>query len=264
MSDYDYDTSRGPYYAMLDRQAGARQAVTGESFEKAFTECYCDPSNAVIRDNATYEHLAQGYDSTFGYRLSAIPVAKAAPAFDPIRKHAELAEHLGPAHAKLHSLAVDHQRAHGGMSYQQAYSHLYSRPENVSLRNAVKAEHMQATMSGVGQGLGKAAAPADALQDDVDPSRRGDNPGPAHAELHRLIGRRMNAGPGMSYERAFTAEYLHPDNRSLKARVDAESVIHAQGLSPAKPFPAYTAPGHSGDASNIGRSGAKPRGYAGG
>jgi hypothetical protein len=35
------------------------------------------------------------------------------------------------------------------MTYEQAYSHLYSRPENEALRNAVKAEHMAATMAGV-------------------------------------------------------------------------------------------------------------------
>ena len=44
----DYDTSRGPYYAMIDRQALARQQQTGETYQKAFTECYCDPRNAVM------------------------------------------------------------------------------------------------------------------------------------------------------------------------------------------------------------------------
>jgi hypothetical protein len=51
-----------------------------------------------------------------------------------------------PAHARLHSMAVDHQRAHSGMTYAQAYSHLYSRPENEALRNQIKSEHMAATM----------------------------------------------------------------------------------------------------------------------
>ena len=77
-----------------------------------------------------------------------IPVAKSAPAYDPLAKAAEIAEHLGPNHAKLHSMAVDHQRAHAGMSYQSAYSYLYAKPENQGLRNAVKAEHMRATMAG--------------------------------------------------------------------------------------------------------------------
>jgi hypothetical protein len=93
--------------------------------------------------------LSKAHDAIHGTKLSAIPVAKVAAPPDPLQKAAEVAEFLGPAHAKLHSLAVDHQRAHSGMSYQQAYSHLYSRLENEALRNAVKAEHMRATMAGM-------------------------------------------------------------------------------------------------------------------
>src|SRR4029077_18272749 len=104
-------------------------------------------------------------------------------------------------------------------------------------------------------------------QDYVDPSRRGD-PGPAHRELNGLVDRRMKAEPGMSYERAFTAEYLHPDNRSLKDRVDQESELHARALSPSKPFPNYGNPGDVAGGGRVGhtvgRSGKKPVDYAGG
>jgi hypothetical protein len=180
MTDY-YDASRGPYHAILDKMALARQAQTGESYARAFTKIYEAPENVLLRDGAQYDHLAKAQDAIHGSRLSLLKVA-----------------------------------------------------------------------------------PPDAVQDDVDPSRRGDNPGPAHAELHRRVGDRMKSDPSLSYERAFTAEYLHPNNRSLKQRVDAESVLHAQARAPAPPFPRYTAPGHSGEASNVGRSGAKPRGYIGG
>jgi hypothetical protein len=241
---------------MLDRQARARQAITGESFEKAFTECYTAPENAVIRDNATYEHLAMGEDAICGSRLSPLSVQKAAPSYDPLAKAAEVAEQFGPNHAKLHSMAIDHQRAHAGQSYASAYAYLYAKPENIALRNAVKAEHMKATMAGYSDGVDK-AAPADAVQDDV-------TPGSADLELHRLVVTHMKNNPGLSYERAFTHVYLHPDNRSLKDRVTAEGILRMQAMAPAKPFPAYTAPGHSGDASNLGREGPRPRGYAGG
>jgi hypothetical protein len=216
---------------------------------------YTDPSNRAIVDLARLDHLAKGHDAIHGTKLSMIPVAKAAAPYDPLAKAAELAEIRGPSHAKLHSMAIDHQRAHPGMSYQSAYGYLYAKPENVSLRNAIKAEHMSATMAGVGDGLGK-AAPADAVQDDV-------SPGSAHDELNDLVMARMKAEPKLSCERAFTHEYLHPDNRSLKSRVDAESVLHAQRLTPAKPFPAYGNPGQRAP-STLGRSGAKPAGYAGG
>jgi hypothetical protein len=35
---YDYDTSRGPWHAMIDRMARALQAQTGWSYAKSFTE----------------------------------------------------------------------------------------------------------------------------------------------------------------------------------------------------------------------------------
>jgi hypothetical protein len=248
---------RGPWHKMIDRQALALQAQTGCSYASAFTKAYTDPSNRSIVDQARYEHLAKSHDVMFGTGLSSIPVQKAAPPYDPLRKQAEAAEHLGPAHARLHSLAVDHMRAHGGMSYQQAYSHLYSRVENEPLRNAVKSEHMRATMAGLDDGELDKAAPADALQDDVDS-------GSAEYELHRLTVERMKNSPGMSYQRAFTHEYLAAENRSLKDRVTSEGILRMQAMAPARPFPPYSAPGHAGEASNVGRSGAKPRGYAGG
>ena len=82
-------------------------------------------------------------------------------------------------------------------------------------------------------------------------------------KLHRLVVARMNREPRLSYEQAFTREYLHPDNRSLKDRVTAEGILRMQSMAPAKPFPAYRSPGQNGP-SNLGRSGAKPVGYAGG
>jgi hypothetical protein len=151
----DYDVSRGPYHAMLDRMARARQAITGESYAKAFTETYCDPANAAIRDGSKYDDLAKAFDSVHGTAKSLV----------------------------------------------------------------------------------KAAAPADAEQDYVDPSAR--TPA-AHAELDRLVVARMKSDPKLSYERAFTYEYLAPANRSLKERVDSESILRAQAREPAPAFPAYS------------------------
>ena len=231
---------RGPYFKMIDRQALARQAQTGESYAVAFTKCYEDPSNRVICDNLQYEHLAQGEDAICGTRLSAIPVAKKAP-YDPLAKSAELAEIRGPNHAKMHSLAIDYQRAHAGVSYAASYSYLYNRPENEGLRNAIKNEHLRSTMgqvgsaSVVGDGVAK-DAPPDALQDDVDL-------GSAEHELHRLVVTRMKNSPGMSYQRAFTREYLAPENRSLKDRVTSEGIVSTQAMAPAPAFPPYGSPG---------------------
>jgi hypothetical protein len=50
---------RGPFMKMLDRQALALQAKTGESYASAFTKCYTAPENKSIVDNARLDHLAQ-------------------------------------------------------------------------------------------------------------------------------------------------------------------------------------------------------------
>ena len=50
---------------------------------------------------------------------------------------------------------------------------------------------------------------------------------------------RMKSDPKLSYQQAFTREYLLPANRSLKDRVDSEGILRAQAREPAKPFPAY-------------------------
>jgi hypothetical protein len=80
--------------------------------------------------------------------------------------------------------------------------------------------------------LGKAAAPPDPSQDYV-------SPGPAHDELDRLVMTRMKNDPKLSYQQSFTREYLLPENRSLKDRVDSEGILRMRRLEPAKPFPAY-------------------------
>jgi hypothetical protein len=215
------------FYDAIVKRANDLRA-DGESQQQAFAK--------TITDDPTGQLLYQAMKIAPGSEVKPAPLAP----YDPLAKAAELAEHLGPAHAKLHSMAVDHQRAHYGMTYQQAYSHLYSRPENEALRNAVKAEHMRATMAGYGDGVGKAAAPPDPPQDYV-------SPGPAHDRLDELVITRMRAEPKLSHAQAFTREYTHPANRSLKQRYDAESEVHMRSLLPSKPFPPYTSPGHSGD-----------------
>jgi hypothetical protein len=175
MTDYDYDTSRGPYHAILDKMARARQAITGETYAKAFTETYCDPANVAIKDASKNHDLAKAFNATFG------PVVKAAPPDPP--------------------------------------------------------------------------------QDDV-------SPGPAHDRLGELIITRMRNEPTISHAQAFTREYLHPANRSLKQRYDAESEVHMRRLAAAPAFPDYGNPGDIAGGGRVGhtvgRSGAKPRGYAGG
>jgi hypothetical protein len=117
--------------------------------------------------------------------------------------------------------------AETGETFAKAYSEIYCSPENVELR--------------------KGAPP-----DPPDPV------GPAEGALNDLVASYMAAHPKATREMAFTAIYVDAANAPLKRRYDAEVA--------AKPFPPYTSPGHTGvnAASNVGTSGRKPVGYAGG
>jgi hypothetical protein len=135
-----------PFAKMLDRQALAYQAQFGGSYEQAYTKIYCDPSNRSIVDAATSEHLARGHDAYDGGQRSMSNMA-------------------ADIHKRVDELTLEKQardRAEiTGETYAKAYTEIYCSPANIALRKA---------------------APMDAVQDDIDPSRRGDNPGPAHAE----------------------------------------------------------------------------------
>jgi hypothetical protein len=167
--------------------------------------------------------------------MKLAPGQEVKPAPQPAPPSPEAAAQLlGPAHARLHSQAVDHKRANPRFSYEVAYSRMYTAPENAGLRAEINREHLGASMAAVhGHGeLGKAVAPPDPAQDYV-------SPGPAHDELNELVMTRMKSDPKLSYHQSFTREYLLPANRSLKDRVDSEGILRAQAREPAKPFPAY-------------------------
>ena len=72
------------------------------------------------------------------------PVAQPVP---PSRE--ESARLLGPAHAQMHSVAIDLQRRIPRLSYEAAYSRVYTDPSLAGLREKVRNEHLAASMAAV-------------------------------------------------------------------------------------------------------------------
>lgn len=56
------------------------------------------------------------------------------------RAETQGAAHIGPEHARLHSLAIDLRRPKPGINYERARANIFE--ANASLRARVKAEHM--------------------------------------------------------------------------------------------------------------------------
>jgi hypothetical protein len=231
----NYDTSRGPWHAMIDKQALAIQGQIGCSYAQAFTKAYTDPKNATIVEQYKYDDLAKAYDAIDGGQRSMA------------NSGADVKKALADAtlEAQAHSRA-----AVTGETYAKAYSEIYCSPENIALRKGT---------------VGK-AAPPDPKQDFVE--RAVEDRGPAHSKLHEMALEHSRTH-GLSYQQSYTRLFTSPENVALRAGIAAEAGIRtltleeAKALAPSKPFPAYTSPGQHGP-SNVGRSGAKPRGYIGG
>ena len=119
------------FYDAIVKRAEALRA-DGESPQQAFSK--------VITDDETGRLLYKAMQIAPGGELK--PVAQPAP---PSRE--ESAKLLGPAHARLHSQAVDHQRANPRLSYEAAYSRMYTHPENAGLRAEINREHLGASMA---------------------------------------------------------------------------------------------------------------------
>jgi hypothetical protein len=56
-------------------------------------------------------------------------------------------EELGPANAKLHSMAVDLKRAQPRLTYEGAFARIYTDAANTSLRDAARKEHLSASLA---------------------------------------------------------------------------------------------------------------------
>jgi hypothetical protein len=122
------------FYDAIVKRANDLRA-DGESQQQAFAK--------TITDDPTGQLLYQAMKLAPGAEVK--PAPQPAP-YDPLAKQAEAAQILGPAHARLHSMAVDQMRAKS-LRYEQAYTYLYARPENAQLREQIKAEHLKATMA---------------------------------------------------------------------------------------------------------------------
>ena len=121
------------FYDAIVKRAEALRA-NGESQQQAFSK--------VITQDETGRLLYQAMKIAPGAEV------KPAPQPAPPSREAE-AKLLGPAHARLHSQAVDHQRANPRLSYESAYSRMYTHSDNASLRAEINREHLAASMAAV-------------------------------------------------------------------------------------------------------------------
>jgi hypothetical protein len=121
------------YFAAIEGRA-AKLRADGESPQQAFTK--------TITDDPTGQMLYKA--------MKIAPGSEVKPEPQPAPPSPEAAAKLlGPAHAKIHSQAVDHQRANPRLSYEAAYSRMYTHADNAGLRAEINREHLAASMGAV-------------------------------------------------------------------------------------------------------------------
>ena len=122
------------YLAAIEGRA-AKLRADGESKEQSFTKMIVDDEIGRILYKA----------------MKIAPGQEVKPAPQPAPPSPEAAANLlGPAHAKMHSQAIDHQRANPRLSYESAYSRMYTHPDNAGLRAEINREHLAASMAAHG------------------------------------------------------------------------------------------------------------------
>ena len=121
------------YLAAIEGRA-AKLRSPGESSQQSFTKTIVDDPEGRLLYQA----------------LKIAPGQEVKPAPQPAPPSSEEAAQLrGPGHAKMHSMAIDFQRANSRHNYESAYSRVYSAPENAGLRAEINREHLAASMAAV-------------------------------------------------------------------------------------------------------------------
>ena len=141
------DTSTMVFYAK-------RLLGGGETpFTKAdFVDAIQARADATLPDKLTpqqrFSRAISGGDEVAMTLFRAMNAAPGSSVRAPVEKADDGPVHIGPAHAKMHSLAIDRQRERS-IPYSAAYTEVYTNAINAALRAAVQREHLQHALDGI-------------------------------------------------------------------------------------------------------------------
>jgi hypothetical protein len=186
-----------------------------------------------------FSRAISGGDSVASELYRACKVAPGAEVRAPVEKADDGPVHIGPAHAKMHSLAVDRQKERA-IPYAAAYTEVYTRPDNAALRAAVQREHLQHAMGMMNGGADYGGvdrtlsiSEAQGKEPAKDFTRTGDygraiarKSESAEQELESLARKYRAAHPDVkSYEIAFSKVLCDPANLAIAKRAQQERLV---------------------------------------
>jgi hypothetical protein len=179
-----------------------------------------------------FSRAISGGDSVASELYRACKIAPGSEVRAPVEKADEGPSFPGPAHAKMHSLAIDRQRERP-ISYAAAYSEVYSHANNAALRAAVQREHLQQALAAIHGGVDHTMSIGEAqrMEPAKDFTRTGDfgraiarKSESAESELESLARTYHAKHAEISYESAFAKVLMAPENRALMKRAQDERI----------------------------------------
>ena len=166
-------------------------------------------------------------DDTGRLLYRACKAASGSEVRPPVEKQDTGPVHIGPAHAKMHSLAIDRQKERG-IPYSSAYSEVYVHGDNASLRAAVQREHLEHQLSLTHGGGGVTHTLSSSEAENLDgkvPSFRGTGydrdiaaKKSAEAEIQKLADRYRSEHPNITAAQAYTHVLTLPQHREIAKR----------------------------------------------
>ena len=197
-------------------------------FTKAdFVDAIQARADATLPDKLTpqqrFSRAISGGDEVAMTLYRAMNAAPGCSVRPPVEKQDSGPVHIGPAHAKMHSLAIDRQRERS-IPFAAAYTEVYTNPANASIRAAVQREHLEFALNNLHGGVTGTLSIQEAqrMEPAKDFAGTGDyqrdiatKKSAAECELRSLASKRR-ALTGETDAVAFTKVLTDPSNAALR------------------------------------------------
>jgi hypothetical protein len=196
------------FVSALQKRADQIYPVDKLTQQQRFSRCMCDDETGRLLYKAVKASPGSEVDPAHGRQ----DYVERAPA------------HIGPAHARMASLATDRQKA-DSIPYARAYSQVYSHPDNIALRAAVQREHLEAALAGIHGNGGVTGTLSIQEAQRMEPAKDFTGTGDysrdiarksAEAQLQKLADTRHAAHPEESTATSYTKVLVDPANAAIR------------------------------------------------
>ena len=202
-------------------------------FTKAdFVDAIQARADATLPDKLTpqqrFSRTISGGDDVAMTLYRAMNAAPGSSVRAPVEKQDTGPVHIGPAHAKMHSLAIDQQKERS-IPYAHAYSEVYTAAANATLRAEVQREHLEHALAGIYGSGGVSGTLSIQEAERLEPAKDFSATGTgdysrqvarksAETGIQKLADRYHCEHPNMTAAQAYTCVLTSPQHREIAKR----------------------------------------------